>query len=74
MGSKLRYDNGAATGSVHSYEIIDEDGEGLDWNKLPEPGKQLNFHYWLAANRWRRGWAALEGRDVTAGPRGSSSL
>lgn len=69
VGSNLLYENGLSTGVIHSYEMVDE-----DWDDRPQPGKALNFHYWLHINRARWSWSeADEGKFVIAGRDGDSA-
>jgi len=58
-----------STGVIHSYELVDE-----DWEDRPQPGKVLNFHWFLHINGHRWGW--LESDDdkfVIAGRDGDSA-
>lgn len=49
VGAALEYGkNGLSTGRMHTYEIYDE-----TWAKKPQPGKPLNFLYWVHNQRAR---------------------
>lgn len=48
-GAKLLYNKeGFSTGKMHTYEIYDK-----EWSSKPQPGKVLNFRYFVNANKWR---------------------
>lgn len=69
VGSPLQYDaNGRATGGKHSYEVFAE-----EWAVLPQPGKPINFHYWLHKSRGRWGWNDLDERNIVIGGRDGDS-
>ena len=55
VGATLLYDEkGLSTGVKHHYDVFDK-----DWEQRPQPGKTVNFHYWLHKNRARFGWEFL---------------
>jgi hypothetical protein len=62
VGSNLIYDDkGVSTGVNHAYEVSDK-----DWFKRPQPGKTVNWHYWLHQNdpaRIDNGTIVIGGRD-----------
>lgn len=59
VGATLQYDeNGQATGKMHTYEMYDS-----VWSRKPQPGKPLNFLYWLQMNRRR--WPDLNRDKIT---------
>ncbi len=70
VGSHLIYDaNGISTGVNHAYEVFDS-----AWERRPQAGKPLSFHYWLNANKERMDWRKLdEDRIVLAGRDGDSA-
>jgi hypothetical protein len=70
VGSHLIYgEDGHATGVNHTYEVFDD-----VWNRRPQPGKPLSFHYWMHMNRQRWGWKHLdEDKIVIAGRDGDSA-
>lgn len=70
VGSPSLYDgDDLATGENHSYEVFAE-----EWAKRPQPGKHLNFHYWVRMNKHRWGWHYIdEDRIVLAGRDGDSA-
>lgn len=61
--------HGFLTGAPQNYEMFDK-----TWSQLPQPGKEMNFHNWLDANKQRFGWNQLdEGRVLLAGYNGDSA-
>ncbi len=71
VGSPLQYTaDGYSNGLIHSYDILDQ-----EWADKPQPGKDLNFRYWIwcqvANGRW--GWSHRDDRKmVIAGIDGDS--
>lgn len=70
VGATLRYGaDGKATGVPHSYEVF-----GEEWGTRPQPGKALNFHFWVHSNRARFGWDfIMDDNIVIAGRDGDSA-
>lgn len=70
VGSHLTYgENGRSTGVNHSYEVF-----GEEWGRRPQPGKHLNFHFWVHTNRQRWGWSHItDEKIVIAGRDGDSA-
>jgi hypothetical protein len=61
--------DGRAIGFKHTYEIFT--GE---WTQRPQPGKHLNFHYWVHSNLERFGWQFNDDRKfVLVGRYGDSA-
>lgn len=70
VGSPSLYgDDDLATGDNHSYEVFAE-----EWSRRPQPGKHLNFHFWVRVNKHRWGWHFIdEDKIVLAGRDGDSA-